>query len=438
MVYLSYECSDTLFNQIHSLIDWAIRSNSASITTDCPTREKLGWQEQNHLMAYSMMYRYDIRTLMNKIADDLAASQHIDGSIPTIAPEYTQFESGSGFEDTPEWGASFILCPWYTYLWYGDDSAIRKHYFNMKRYINYLTSRSDNGILNYGLGDWFDIGPQKPGKAQLTSVALSATAIYYYELNIMQQIAQYLGREADASEYAIQAEKVKDAFNTRFYVGGKKVYENGSQTGLAMALYTGLTTDSTHQQTLNALVEDISSRGYALTSGDVGFRYVIQALQQNGRSDVIYKMNHNDSIPSYAYQLKKGATALTESWQAYDNVSNNHLMLGHFMEWLYGGLGGITFKKQSTIADSIEKEPISVWKHIIIAPQMVGNITWTKTSLNTPYGKVACHWSKNAQSDWSMKVTIPKGTDAEIHLPDGKIIKVKSGHHKFSGKMNKE
>ena len=416
----AFECSDTLFNQIHSLIDWAIRSNLVSITTDCPTREKLGWQEQNHLMAHSMMYRYDLRPLMIKIADDLAASQHADGAVPTIAPEYVRFDSGSGFEDTPEWGASFILCPWYTYRWYGDDSALRKHYDGMKRYIGYLLSRCDNGILDYGLGDWYDMGPERPGKAQLTSVALTATAMLYYELTTMEQIATHIGRTDDARQYAGTAAEVKQAFNRHFATDDEHVYENGSQTGLAMALYMNLVTDDTRRKALNALVRDIEQRGYALTAGDVGFRYVVQALQQNGRSDVIYLMNHNDAVPGYAYQLRHGATALTESWQAYDNVSNNHLMLGHLMEWLYGGLGGITASD-------------SAWRHIVIAPQMVGEVTWTRTSLCTPRGRVACHWTRD-NGQWSVDVTVPEGSDAEVCLPDGRREAVKGGNHSFSSK----
>jgi hypothetical protein len=415
----SFECSDTLFNKIHTLIDWAIRSNLVSITTDCPTREKLGWQEQNHLMAYSMMYRYDMRPLMNKIADDLAASQHDDGAIPTIAPEYVIFDAGSGFEDTPEWGASFILCPWYTYLWYGDDSALHKHYDAMKRYVAYLLSRTEQGILDYGLGDWYDIGPERPGKAQLTSVALSATAMLYYELTTMQQIAAHLGQTDDSQSYAQTAAMVKQAFNRRFATGDARVYENGSQTALAMALYMNLVTDSTRQPALDALVNDIQQRGYALTAGDVGFRYVVQALQQNGRSDIIYLMNTNDQVPGYAYQLRQGATALTESWQAYDNVSNNHLMLGHLMEWLYSGLGGICPSDNA-------------WHHIVIEPQMVGSITWARTSLNTPKGRVECYWTKDAQSgQWTVEVTISGGSDAEVHLPDGRNVSVGSGTATF-------
>lgn len=416
----SFECSDPLFNQIHTLIDWAIRSNLVSITTDCPTREKLGWQEQNHLMAYSMMYLYDMRALMNKIADDLADSQHPDGAIPTIAPEYVRFDAGSGFEDTPEWGASFILCPWYTYLWYGDDSALRRHYDAMKHYIAYLEKRTEDGILDYGLGDWFDMGPERPGKAQLTSVALTATAMLYHELTTMQQIARHLGHEADAEQYAQTAADVKQAFNRRFATGDERVYENGSQTGLAMALYMNLVTDSTRQPALDALVRDIEQRGYALTAGDVGFRYVVQALQQNGRNDIVYRMNHNDAVPGYAYQLKHGATALTESWQAYDNVSNNHLMLGHLMEWLYGGLGGIRASEDG-------------WRHIVIAPQMAGDVKWARTSLQTPCGQVACQWTRDTSSRrWTVDVTVPQQSEAEVCLPDGRHINVGGGRHTFT------
>ena len=424
----SFECSDTLFNRIHALIDWAIRSNLVSITTDCPTREKLGWQEQNHLMAYSMMFRYDMRALMNKIANDMADSQHADGAIPTIAPEYTSFGEGSGFDDTPEWGASFILCPWYTYLWYGDDSAMRKHYEAMCRYVDYLDRRCEDGILDYGLGDWYDVGPERPGFAQLTSVALSATAMFYYDLTVMRLVALHLHHQADADRFQQMALRVKQAFNSRFYTGGSTVYERGSQTALAMALYMGLTTDDTRQATLDALVHEIEQRGYALTAGDVGFRYVVQALQQGGRSDVVYLMNRSDSIPGYAYQLRQGATALTESWQAYDNVSNNHLMLGHLMEWLYGALGGISFQSRADDGGG------SAWRHVLIAPQMVGDVTWARTSLRTPLGDVKCHWTHTPgeKDDWTISVIIPSGADAEVHMPDGRSVHVASGEHHFS------
>ena len=191
---------------------------------------------------------------------------------------------------------------------------------------------------------------------------------------------------------------------------------------LNLKIIKKLVTDATRRQALEALVGDIERRGYALTAGDVGFRYVVQALQQNGRSDIVYKMNHNDNVPGYAWQLKKGATALTESWQAYDNVSNNHFMLGHLMEWLYGGLGGI----QATD---------DAWRHIVIAPQMAGSVTWAKTAIDTGRGKVACHWTKSPDAkEWRVEVSIPAGSEAEVCLPDGRTEKGVTGKKTFYSK----
>jgi len=68
---------------------------------------------------------------------------------------------------------------------------------------------------------------------------------------------------------------------------------------------------------------------------------VLRVLEGNGRSDVIFDMNSRTDVPGYGFQLAHAATSLTESWQAYRFVSNNHFMLGHLMEWFYSGLGGI-------------------------------------------------------------------------------------------------
>ena len=42
---------------------------------------------------------------------------------------------------------------------------------------------------------------------------------------------------------------------------------------------------------LDNLVCDIQSRNYALTAGDIGYRYVLRALEANHLSELIYKMN---------------------------------------------------------------------------------------------------------------------------------------------------
>ncbi|MDR0756259.1 MAG: glycoside hydrolase family 78 protein [Tannerella sp.] len=399
----SFVCSRPMFNRIHSLIDWAIRSNMASVLTDCPHREKLGWLEEAHLMQYSLQYRYDLSRLYAKIMEDMRASQLPNGCIPTIAPEYVRF--ANGFEDTPEWGSAFIISPWYIYKWYGDRRLLEEYYPAMQRYLDYLGTRADNHIVAYGLGDWFDIGPNNPGYAQLTSNGVTATAIYHYNTTIMQHVASLLGKSDDAKRYGALAANIKKAFNEKYYDPATGKIERNSQTANAIALYAGLVPDERRAAILQNLTDDIRGRGNALTAGDVGYRYVLRALEDGGRSDVIFDMNSRYDVPGYGWQLAHGATALTESWQAYGFVSNNHFMLGHLMEWLYSGLGGIR-QKDNSIA----------FRETVINPQPVGDVRNAETAYESPYGTIRCKWSRT-EKVFTLEVSIPANSTAEIYLP---------------------
>ncbi|MCM1021778.1 MAG: glycoside hydrolase family 78 protein [Muribaculum sp.] len=399
----TFYCSKPLFNSIYNLIDWAIRSNMASVLTDCPHREKIGWQEQNYLMQNSMLYNYDLSSLFPKIMSDLEASQWDNGTIPTIAPEYVRF--ADGFEDTPEWGSAFIICPWEIYRWYGDETLMQRHYPAMKRYIEYLGTRADNNIVAYGLGDWFDIAPGKPGRSKLTSNGVTATATYYYDVLTLSKIAQLLGHNDDTKRYTRLASEIKDSYNKTFFHADKGYYDRNSQTANAISLHFGLVPEGREADVLNALVDDIRQRGNALTAGDIGYRYVLRALEEGGRTDVIFDMNSQYDKPGYGWQLAHGATALTESWQAYGFVSNNHLMLGHLMEWLYSGLGGIRQADNSVAFNSLE-----------INPFPVGDVTSASTTYQTPYGVVACSWQRSADK-YTMQLTVPTNSTATVTLP---------------------
>jgi hypothetical protein len=212
----SFCCSDTLFNQIFDLILWGIKSNMASVATDCPHREKLGWLEQTYLIGPSMHYNFNIHSLYRKIVYDMMDSQLENGLVPDIAPEYVPFQSG--FRDSPEWGSASVIIPWQLYRWYGDTQILREAYPMMKRYVEYLRDKSENFILDYGLGDWYDLGPKHPGEAQLTPKAVTATTIFYYDLQLVCQTAKLLGYETDAQAFSELAGKVQKAFLENFTI----------------------------------------------------------------------------------------------------------------------------------------------------------------------------------------------------------------------------
>jgi len=399
----SFSCSDTLFNQVFELINWGIKSNMASIATDCPHREKLGWLEQTYLIGSSMHFNFNIHAFYNKIVDDMMDSQLDNGLVPDIAPEYVPFEGG--FRDSPEWGSASVIVPWLLYKWYGDKEVMERAYPMIKRYLDYLQGKAKDNILDYGLGDWYDLGPNPPGEAQITPKAVTATSIYFYDLKIITEMAKILGFDGDCKKYNDLSLNVKNAFLNKFYNADNGVCSTGSQTAYAMPLYTGLIPEHDKVKVFNNLVNSIVKNNYALTSGDIGYHFLVCVLSENGRSDIIYKMNDRSDVPGYGYQLKKGATSLTESWEALTTSSNNHMMLGHLMEWFYSGLGGINQTDKSV-----------AYSNIVIAPKPVGNIKWVNCSYNSSKGIISSEWNIK-ENVFFLKVEIPKNAIAKIIIP---------------------
>ncbi len=399
----SFRCSSDLFNSVYNLIDWSVKSNMASVATDCPHREKLGWLEQTHLMGNSVKFMYDIHNLFSKMISDMEEAQLENGLVPDIAPEYVPFVEG--FRDSPEWGSACIILPWDMYEWYGDIDVVRKAYPMMKKYVEYLNGLSKDNILSHGLGDWFDLGPKSPGEAQLTPKAVTATSIYYYDVKLLTQMAGITGNTDDASHYKALAEEIRTSFNSRFLDKEKNIYSTGSQTAYSMPLFFGMPDEGDRKKIVANLVAGITGNNKALTAGDIGYRYLLRVLEQEGYSDLIFDMNSRSDVPGYGYQLSKGATSLTESWAALKYVSNNHMMLGHIMEWFYSGLGGIRQTPMSAAYDTI-----------LIKPEIAGDIKWAETSYNSIRGKIVTSW-KIENDRLSLKVQIPAGSVAYVVIP---------------------
>lgn len=411
----SFHTSDILFDRIHRLIDMAIRSNTQSLLTDCPHREKLGWLEQTHLMGTSLFYGHNLNTLYQKMANDIAEAQRSDGLVPEIAPEYVVF--GDGFRDSPEWGSAVILSPWTDYRFTGNPRILATHYSAMQAYLNYLGSEAKNHILSEGLGDWYDLGPKPPGYAQLTGMKVTATATYFRDLSVMQKIAALLDKPADVTYYKNLAAEVKTSYNQELLHLATNEYDRGSQTANGMSLAVGLVPANRRAAVLNNLVADIHAHNNHLTSGDIGFHYVLEALREGGRSNVICAMLSQTTPPSYGYQLKMGATTLTEAWNANPANSQDHFMLGDAEQWFYQGLAGIQFNMAKPHG-----------QQIILHPQFVCGVASTSASYQSVLGRIAISWHRTA-TQTEISAVIPVGQTALIYVPGASAAGItESGH----------
>jgi hypothetical protein len=284
-----------------------------------------------------------------------------------------------------------------------------------------VAAASKDGIAPAGLGDWYDYGHgQPPGESRFTPVELTATAVQVMCIDAVIQAATVLERADDVQRYRALREKTAASYLKRFYNPQEHTFTcSGScQCAHTISLAAGLVPENDKQAVLDAVIADLAKRDWQQTPGDVGHVFFIRALAQAGRSDVLHRVYSRDGVGSYGGILKKGLTAMPESWDAMNDgvQSLNHCMLGHVMEWYYGYVAGIR-QQHGSIG----------WKRVLIAPEP-GPLTEASASFISPAGPIGSSWTVKGDK-FHLDADIPPGVTAQLIGPDGTRKDVGAGRH---------
>ncbi|GAA2883895.1 family 78 glycoside hydrolase catalytic domain [Streptosporangium fragile] len=392
----SFSSSNQLVNGIHSLIRRAIEGNMMSVFTDCPSREKLGWLEQVHLVSGALTGNYDVQAQLRKVVQDMADAQTPTGLVPSTVPDYTVL--AGAYRDDPNWGGAFVVVPWQLYRTYGDTETMRTHYEAMRKYAAYLEARAVGGLTDYSLGDW--ITPDRTFPKMV-----SGTYGYWRVLDTMSKIAEVLGHTADAAGYRAKADASAKALSDRYYDPATGTFAGGGQGAEALALDMGAVPADQRQRLLDHLIGSIEQAGWHLLLGEISLPAAFRVLSESGRDDVVYKIATQTTSPSYGYQVVHGNTSLGEMWDGTSGQSQNHFMLGSIDSWFTGRLAGI-----EQAADSVG------FRKLVIAPAVVGDLTGASGSYRSPYGEIRTAWTKT-DGRFELVVTVPPGSTAEVRVP---------------------
>ena len=399
----TFSSSSEVLNRIYEMVRWSQRSNMVSVITDCPHREKLGWIEQLHLNGPSLRYGFDLDRSFEKAMHDMADAQTKDGLVPNVAPEYVEFEGP--FRNAAEWGAAFVLVPWQQYLFTGDDTLLRRHYDAMARYFAFLESRAKDDILSDGLGDWYDFdlaieGTREPDAAGVHGDGVLSTRTHA----CCRRSPGCSARVRTSSASARRPNASASASCRSSTTPGPASSAPGRRRPTRWPSRSGWSSLHTATWCLTALVRDVESRGYA-SAGDVGFGYLLRALAEHGRSDLVLRLVLQDDKPGYAYQLKNGATSLAEAWDGNLGVSQNHIILGQIVEWLYRDLAGL---------DLDEARP--GFAHVNVRPTPLDGLSWVDASFASGRGVIAVRWERTGAT-FRLAVTLPPNTTGTVYLP---------------------
>jgi alpha-L-rhamnosidase len=398
-----FSCADEVFNRTWRMIRSTQANNMVSILTDCPTREKRGWLEQTHLDGPALRYNWDMSLAFTKLANDMRDSQRQDGLVPTTAPHYSHWNRP--FADSAEWSSACILVPWQQYEFEGDTAILSASYDMMKRYQRYLREQADkNGLIPYGIGDWMNVAPGGPYDQSLTPIPLTTTAFYLEDTRLLSRIARLLGKAWESEEFARQAEEIREDFNRAFHdlaAGYGQEKKRGSQCSNALALAMDIAPADSRPALFTSLAAGVEKNG--LTVGYVGHRYLLRALTEGGRPDLVHAMHTRADKPGYARLVQAGKTSLTENWNGTD--SQNHFALGHINEWFFRDLAGI---------QSAPDGP--GFRKILIKPAIPRDLAWVQAQYDSISGPIHSAWKREG-TRFQLDVTLPANTTATLHLP---------------------
>jgi alpha-L-rhamnosidase len=174
--------------------------------------------------------------------------------------------------------------------------------------------------------------------------------------------------------------------------------------------------------TESRLLDDVNYyHNVHLTTGILGTKYLFPTLAARGESDLAYEVLTQPDYPGFGFMLAHGATTLWELWQERTGPemnSHNHHMFASPGTFMYNVLAGINRGEGAGYAD------------IRIQPELVHGLDWVSASTNTISGQITSAWHR-VGSGYALKITIPVGSTATVHLPKLKLedpVLLESGH----------
>ncbi|GAA4201328.1 glycoside hydrolase family 78 protein [Pedobacter jeongneungensis] len=389
--------SQPIINKIYYATNNSYLSNLFGYPTDCPQREKNGWTGDAQIAIETGLYGFDGITIYEKWLADHRDEQQPNGVLPSIIPtDGWGYEWGNG----PDWTSTIAIIPWNVYLFYGDQKLLADCYPNIRKYVNHIDETYPTGLTTWGLGDWIPVKSKSP-------VELTSTCYYYADVVILAKAAKILGKNDDYLKYTALAKKIKDAFNAKYLNKEKGIYNTGIQTEMSVPLYWKIVPEESVALVAKNLAKRVEADGFHLDVGLLGTKAILNALSENGYSDVAYKVAAQKTYPSWGWWMENGATTLYENWpiDAKSDISMNHIMFGEIGAWLYKSPGGIK---------PDEKQP--GFKHIILDPHIMEGLDNFEASHIGPYGKISSAW-KRTNNGIRYDITIPANSTASINLP---------------------
>ncbi|MCR5207421.1 MAG: glycoside hydrolase family 78 protein [Eubacterium sp.] len=441
----SFTCSNEKINKFHENTLWSMKSNFVDVPTDCPAREKSGWDGDAQVFSTTAAYLCDSASFFRKWLRDVRDCQHDDGRVLNVSP--TPFPKSDMWEmhNAAGWGDAAVIIPYRLWKIYSDKSFITDNHDLILGWGNYTKkaaadktekqlalSEADNKnkpyyvpsspLENYVIesgqhwGEWCEPDVDFLAEVHLPKPELT-TAYAHYTMGLLSEMLREIGMDKEAAEFEEFSLKAKQAYNYYFVKDGH--INAPRQAPMVRALALGLLEGETEKSVANDLNESAVKRNYTVGTGFLSTPFVLGVLTKYGYSDTAYRMLENTKAPGWLAMVEGGATTIWENYIMYDennhplSHSMNHYSPGAVSAFLYDTVCGIRINGENSF---------------LLKPQPGGTLTFARAEYNSPFGKITSTWEKkDGKTVFSFE--IPSNTTAQLILPNGETKQLLSGKH---------
>jgi alpha-L-rhamnosidase len=355
------------------------------------------------------------------------------GTVPEIVPLPPAVAAASDppVRASAGWSDVITAAPRVLYDHYGDDRFLSDNFDAMRAWVDVQTRQardllpprlrdvtitSDqrerqmllwNGVPNFG--DWLapstmsdhDQDPLEAlGRAARLTGEHTGPAFQAMSLDNLAFTAESIGRHEVAERARQHVRRVRHAYAFE-YIGDDGRIEPDMQGVYVLALAARLVPDHHRPAVAQQLVRLIRDNGNHLDTGFASVGYLLDVLWDTGHADLARTLLLQDTMPSWLYEVSKGATTIWESWDAIredgtvNATSLNHYAYGCVVDWMMRRLAGIVLTAPG-------------YRTVRIEPDLDGPLDACSAHIDTPYGRLAVDWQRSGARA-EVVVSVPVG-----------------------------
>jgi alpha-L-rhamnosidase len=235
-----------------------------------------------------------------------------------------------------EWKQHSVMMAWADWMYTGNTESLARQYDRLKaeKTLEFVARPSDGLLvtggpkapIESGLRDITDWPPGERDGFEFKPVNAVVNAFYCLNLRQMAEMAEALGKAADADEYRAKADRAAKAFNALFYNSERGCYVDGEGAAHAslhanmLPLAFGLVPEAE----VARVARFVKNRGMSCS---VSYsQYLLEALYEAGLEDHALYLLTRDDRRSWVNMMRSGSTITMEAWDIMykPNLDWNH------------------------------------------------------------------------------------------------------------------